>query len=242
MPGPGEMEPGLPAVPGRLEQERLALQQRCKHTKPEQERELGVVAERRLSRGFKNLHEPSEEEAAIILDGGRSRALAHMDNASAVGRMPWAEEATGMVDRLAQQFGMDRAWWEGLTDLMLEEEQEEARRDGDWDDAGSCSAQAMSISSGGSPMALSSQVSQASPCSDHAEQEQGAELEPSTTVSAMECEMEGNERRAEAEAEAEALCPLSPSPPSPAAPPALHRGRRSRTYIVPDRRGSEATR
>ena len=112
MPGPGEMEPGLPAVPGRLEQERLALQQRCKHAKPEQERELGVVAERRLSRGFKNLHEPSEEEAAIIFDGGRSRALAHMGGASAVGRMPWAGEATGVVDRLAQKFGMDIAWWD----------------------------------------------------------------------------------------------------------------------------------
>ena len=110
-----------------------------------------------------------------------------------------------MVDRLAQQFGMDCAWWEGLTDLMLEEEQEEAHRDGDWDDAGSCSARAMSISSGGSPMALSSQVSQASPCPDHTEQEQGAELELSATASVTEGEMEGNERRAEAEA----LRPLS---------------------------------
>ena len=196
----------------------------------EQERELGVVAERRLSRGFKNLHEPSEEEAAIIFDGGRLRALAHMDGASTVGRMPWAGEATGMTDRLAQQFGMDRAWWEGLTGLMREEELDEAHRAEDRDDAGSCSARAMSISPDGSPMVLSSQVSQASPCPDHLEQEQVVELELSTTASATGGAMEGNERRVEAEA----LRPTSPSSPSPEAPPVLHRGRRSRALCPTD--------
>ena len=139
-----------------------------------------------------------------------------------------------MVDRLAQQFGMDRAWWEGLTDLMHEEEQDEAHRDEDRDDAGSGSARAMSISPDGSPMALSSQVSQASPCSDLIDQAQDAEQAPSTSVSvtgrATGREMEGNEHRAEAEAHR----PSSPSPPSPAAPPALHRGRRSRTLCQTD--------
>ena len=135
-----------------------------------------------------------------------------------------------MVDRLAQQFGMDRAWWEGLTDLMREEEQDEAHRAEDRDDAGSCSARAMSISPDGSPMALSSQVSQASPCPDHIDQAQNAEQAPSTTGSATGRELEGKELRAEAEA----LRPLSPSSPSPEAPPVLHRGRRSRALCPTD--------
>ena len=84
--------------------------------------------------------------------------------------------------------------------------------------------------SGGSPMALSSQVSQASPCPDHIEQEQGAELELSATASVTGGETEGNKHRAEVEA----LRSLSPSPPSPEAPPALHRGRRSRTLCQTD--------
>ena len=79
-------------------------------------------------------------------------------------------------------------------------------------------------------MALSSQVSQASPCPDHIEQEQGAELELSATASVTGGETEGNKHRAEVEA----LRSLSPSPPSPEAPPALHRGRRSRTLCQTD--------
>jgi hypothetical protein len=91
----------------KREQERLSLLQRCKHSKPEHERELGVIAERRLSRGFQNLHEPSEEEAAVLLDGGRTRALTYMRDASAVGSISWAKEATGIEDRLAAQFTED---------------------------------------------------------------------------------------------------------------------------------------
>ena len=79
-------------------------------------------------------------------------------------------------------------------------------------------------------MALSSQVSQASPCPDHIDQAQDAEQAPSTTVSASGREMEGNELRAEAKVHR----PLSPSSPSPAAPPVLHRGRRSRTLCQTD--------
>ena len=136
-----------------------------------------------------------------------------------------------MVDRLAQQFGMDCAWWEGLTDLMREEEQDEAHRAEDREDAGSCSARAMSISPDGSPMALSSQVSQASPCPDLIDQAQDTVQAPSTSVSATRREMEGKEHRAEAEA----LRSTSPSSPSPAAPPVLHRGRRSRTLCLTDK-------
>jgi len=219
----------------KREQERQSMLQRCKHSKPEHERELGVIAERRLSRGFQNLHEPSEEEAAVLLDGGRARALTYMRDASAVGRMPWAKEATGIEDRLAASFTEDGCWWDAMAKLMSEAEEHESRseehRDAaveddekamsitphgssaasspqaskDGDAAAGGSEGAMSITPRGSSVASSSQASPASAHSNLAAQEQDAASR-------------GGCARQDA-----AQPPTSPTPSSPLMPPALQR-------------------
>ena len=64
------------------------------YAREEHERELGPVLERRIERGYRGLDACSEEEAAILGDGGLVRALKLMAEASDVGRTPWFDEAT----------------------------------------------------------------------------------------------------------------------------------------------------
>ena len=64
------------------------------YAREEHERELGPVLERRIERGYRGLDACSEEEAAILGDGGLVRALKTMAEASDVGRMQWFDEAT----------------------------------------------------------------------------------------------------------------------------------------------------
>jgi hypothetical protein len=88
------------------ERERLRAEEgRFKYARPEQERELGELLERRIERGFEGLSEPDEEESALLADGGRERALRLMREASAVGARAWLMPDGGEATRAARATG-----------------------------------------------------------------------------------------------------------------------------------------
>jgi len=238
----------------KREQERLSLLQRCKHSKPEHERELGVIAERRLSRGFQNLHEPSEEEAAVLLDGGRARALTYMRDASAVGSMPWAKEATGIEDRLAAQFTEDGCWWDAMAKLMSEAEEHEARTEEHMDTVAEGDEKAMSITPRGSSAASSPQASKdgdaADGCSEGAMSitPRGSSVAPSPQASpaSAHSNLAAQDQDAASRGERarqDAAQPLaSPTLSSPLIPPAPQReARRSQRLSAEDIRALAET-
>ena len=78
-----------------------------RYARLEQEREMGELVERRIERGFENLAEPDEEERALLLDGGRERAVRLMREASAVGARAWLMPDGGGAARAARAHDED---------------------------------------------------------------------------------------------------------------------------------------
>ena len=73
----------------KVQQLEVVEQGKFKYARPECERELGIILERRIKLGYRNLDVPTAEEAAILRDGGRARALELMTAASEIGRCAW---------------------------------------------------------------------------------------------------------------------------------------------------------
>ena len=89
-----------------------------RYARLEQERELGELVERRIERGFEDLAEPDEEKRALLLDGGRERAVRLMREASAVGARAWAlPDGGGAAGTARATDGADESMDEGGADV-----------------------------------------------------------------------------------------------------------------------------